>query len=119
MSKVVATKCLAALASRPRSALLSRTSSSSIRHFSNSPLRLASPAADAVASSENPRLPSLHTFTEEEEMLRDTARKFSEDVVNPLVREMDEAEKMDPSIIKGLFENGVGLKCPVVQRFPY
>lgn len=66
-----------------------------------------SPAADAVAHSSNPVIPSLHTFTEEEELLRETARKFSEDVVAPKVREMDESEKMDPEIIKGLFDNGV------------
>lgn len=39
-------------------------------------------------------------------MLRDTVRKFSEEIVAPKVREMDEAEKMDPEIIKGLFDNG-------------
>jgi hypothetical protein len=33
--------------------------------------------------------------------------RFAREVVAPKVREMDEAEKMDPSIIKGLFENGV------------
>lgn len=60
-----------------------------------------------MAHSENPVLPSLHTFTEEEELLRDTVRKFSEEMVAPKVREMDESEKMDPSIIQGLFENGV------------
>jgi alkylation response protein AidB-like acyl-CoA dehydrogenase len=40
-------------------------------------------------------------------MLRDTVRKFSEEVVAPRVRDMDEAEKMDPEVIKGLFDNGV------------
>lgn len=34
-------------------------------------------------------------------------RKFAEDVVEPKSREMDENEKMDPSIIKGLFDQGV------------
>ena len=34
-------------------------------------------------------------------------RKFAEDVVAPKVREMDESEMMDKSIIKGLFEQGV------------
>lgn len=52
-------------------------------------------------------MPSLNNFTEEEELLRETARRFSEEVVAPKVREMDESEKMDPEIIKGLFENGV------------
>lgn len=34
-------------------------------------------------------------------------RRFSQDVVAPKVREMDENEQMDPSIITGLFEQGV------------
>ena len=52
-------------------------------------------------------MPSLNNFTEEEDLLRETVLKFSTDVVEPKVREMDEAEKMDPEIIKGLFEQGV------------
>lgn len=35
--------------------------------------------------------------------------RFATDVVGPKVREMDENESMDPSIIKALFEQGVGL----------
>ncbi|KIJ32319.1 hypothetical protein M422DRAFT_265815 [Sphaerobolus stellatus SS14] len=50
---------------------------------------------------------SLHTFTEEEEMLRDAVRRFANDVVGPRVREMDENEMMDPVVIKGLFEQGL------------
>jgi alkylation response protein AidB-like acyl-CoA dehydrogenase len=52
-------------------------------------------------------LNSLHTYTEEEEMLRETVSRFSKEVIEPKVREMDENEKMDPSIIKGLFEQGL------------
>lgn len=80
------------------------------RHIaSTSRLGYARPADDAVASTSNPTLSSLHTFTEEEDLLRETVRKFSHEVVLPKVREMDEAEKMDPDIIKQLFEQGVGL----------
>ncbi|GAA5831998.1 hypothetical protein JCM3766R1_003680 [Sporobolomyces carnicolor] len=50
---------------------------------------------------------SLYTLTDEEIMLRDAVRKFAEDVVEPKSREMDENEKMDPSIIKGLFDQGL------------
>ncbi|KAF8323800.1 putative acyl-CoA dehydrogenase short-branched chain precursor [Clavulina sp. PMI_390] len=50
---------------------------------------------------------SLHTFTEEEEMLRESVRRFAIDVVGPKVREMDEKENMDPAIIKGLFDQGL------------
>lgn len=38
-----------------------------------------------------------------------TVSKFANDVIKPRVREMDENEKMDPVIIKGLFEQGVRL----------
>jgi len=40
-------------------------------------------------------------------MLRDVVSRFAREVVAPRVREMDEAEKMDPTIVKGLFENGL------------
>ena len=36
-----------------------------------------------------------------------SVKRFASDVVEPKVREMDEQENMDPSIIKGLFEQGV------------
>ncbi len=36
-----------------------------------------------------------------------SVQRFATDVVKPKVREMDEKEMMDPSIIKGLFEQGV------------
>ncbi|CAE6443707.1 unnamed protein product [Rhizoctonia solani] len=61
-------------------------------------------SASSVARSE---LSSLNKFTEEEEMLRDVVSRFAREVVAPKVREMDEAEKMDPAIVKGLFENGL------------
>lgn len=40
-------------------------------------------------------------------MLREAVRRFAEDVVQPKVEEMDENEKMDPEVIKGLFEQGL------------
>jgi hypothetical protein len=40
-----------------------------------------------------------------------SVKRFASDVVGPKVREMDENESMDPSIIKGLFEQGVGYFC--------
>ncbi|RKP12236.1 acyl-CoA dehydrogenase/oxidase, partial [Piptocephalis cylindrospora] len=49
----------------------------------------------------------LHQFTEEEVMFRDTVARFSQDKVAPLVAKMDEEEKLDPSILKGLFDNGM------------
>jgi hypothetical protein len=39
----------------------------------------------------------------------DLVRRFVKEEVEPLVREMDENESMDPKVIKGLFEQGVGI----------
>lgn len=50
---------------------------------------------------------SLHSFTEEELMLKDTVSRFAREVVQPKVSEMDEAELMDKNIIKAMFDNGV------------
>ncbi|CAO1639053.1 unnamed protein product [Sympodiomycopsis kandeliae] len=50
---------------------------------------------------------SLAKMSEEEVMLQDAVRRFAQDVVQPKVEEMDENEKMDPEIIKGLFEQGL------------
>lgn len=60
------------------------------------------------AEFENPfGVNSLVKVTEEEEMLRESVRRFAQEVVAPKVEAMDEAEKMDPEIIKGLFEQGL------------
>lgn len=58
---------------------------------------------------------SLWNFTEEENMLRETVRRFAQDVIGPKVREMDEKEIMDPAIIQGLFDNGV--RCLLELEF--
>ncbi|KAI9507679.1 acyl-CoA oxidase [Russula earlei] len=50
---------------------------------------------------------SLHTFSEEEDLLRESVKRFAQDVVRPKVREMDENELMDSSVVKGLFEQGL------------
>ncbi|TDL29025.1 acyl-CoA oxidase [Rickenella mellea] len=51
--------------------------------------------------------PSLDSFSDEENMLRESVKRFAEEVVAPKVREMDENETMDPEIVKGLFEQGL------------
>ncbi|KAF9224430.1 acyl-CoA dehydrogenase NM domain-like protein [Gyrodon lividus] len=58
-------------------------------------------------STDSFSLNSLDTFTEEEEMLRESVRRFANEIVGPKVREMDEKENMDPDVIKGLFEQGL------------
>jgi len=55
----------------------------------------------------------IFALTETEEMLRDSVSRFAQDTVLPKVREMDEAEKMDPAIVSQLFEQGLmGIEIP-------
>ncbi|KAJ9120901.1 hypothetical protein QFC22_002836 [Naganishia vaughanmartiniae] len=94
------------LASRPVSRLqvVGCPTPSPIRAFSGSAVR------KDQEESTRPEIdtpPSLYTFTEEEEMLRETVRKFANEVVKPRVYAMDEAEQMDPDIIKALFDQGL------------
>ncbi|KAK6350314.1 hypothetical protein TWF696_006545 [Orbilia brochopaga] len=46
-------------------------------------------------------------LTEEEEMLKESVSKFSQEAVLPRVRAMDEAESMDKAVVEGLFEQGL------------
>jgi len=46
----------------------------------------------------------LSTLTAEEQILQETVRKFARKEIAPLVREMDEAQKMSPKIIQHLFD---------------
>ncbi|KAF5349307.1 hypothetical protein D9758_011765 [Tetrapyrgos nigripes] len=84
--------------SRSSRAVASRSSINAARTFSATRYR---------RSEDVPKLASLDVFTEEEEMIRETVRRFAAEVVQPKVREMDEKEQMDPSIIQGLFEQGL------------
>ena len=55
----------------------------------------------------------LSTLTAEEQLLQETVRKFARNKIAPLVREMDEAQKMSPAIISQLFELGLmGIEIP-------
>ena len=52
-------------------------------------------------------IPPLTSLNEEEIMLRDTVRQFAQQEIAPRVRAMDEAQKLDPEILRQLF--GLGL----------
>ena len=55
----------------------------------------------------------LSTLTAEEQILQETVRKFARKEIAPLVREMDEAQKMSPKIIQHLFDLGLmGIEIP-------
>ncbi|HET7460253.1 MAG TPA: acyl-CoA dehydrogenase [Longimicrobium sp.] len=55
----------------------------------------------------------LTVLSEDEVMFRDLVRQFADDEVRPRVHAMDEAQKMDPSLIPQFFELGLmGIEVP-------
>ncbi|KAK7696240.1 hypothetical protein QCA50_000893 [Cerrena zonata] len=89
-----------------------RAAARSLKSGSTSRVRCGAPKAtrafsrtSVVASQSG--VNSLDTFSEEEQMFRETVQRFAQDVVGPRVRDMDENEMMDPEVIKGLFETGL------------
>jgi len=57
--------------------------------------------------------PPLQTLSDEEQMFKETVARFSQEVIAPKVREMDETMTMDPELIKQMFENGLmGVEIP-------
>jgi alkylation response protein AidB-like acyl-CoA dehydrogenase len=56
---------------------------------------------------------ALTQLGEEEQMFRDTVRRFAEEQIGPLVRGMDESQQMDSGLVKKLFELGLmGIEIP-------
>ncbi|KAG5300636.1 acyl-CoA dehydrogenase [Histoplasma ohiense] len=52
-------------------------------------------------------------LSETEAMMAESVAKFSQEQIGPKVREMDEAETMDPAIVEQLFEQGLmGVEIP-------
>ena len=52
-------------------------------------------------------------MSETETMMAESVSKFAQEVILPKVREMDEAEKMDPTLVEQLFEQGLmGIEIP-------
>jgi alkylation response protein AidB-like acyl-CoA dehydrogenase len=49
----------------------------------------------------------LYALTDDEQMLKEAVNKFAKEVVQPKVKQMDENEMMDPSIFKGMFDQGL------------
>lgn len=57
-------------------------------------------------------LPMTHLL-EEEAMMRDATTQWAKEVLAPLVRQMDDAGKMEPHIIQGCFDSGfMGVEVP-------
>jgi len=56
---------------------------------------------------------ALTQLGEDEQMFRDTVRRFAIEQIGPLVRGMDESQQMDPGLIKKLFDLGLmGIEIP-------
>src|ERR1700681_4135701 len=56
---------------------------------------------------------ALTQLGEDEQMFRDTVRRFAAEQISPLVRGMDESQQMDPGLIKKLFQLGLmGIEIP-------
>ncbi|KAH8795094.1 acyl-CoA dehydrogenase-like protein [Hyaloscypha sp. PMI_1271] len=67
---------------------------------------------DTVDIGDIPPTPITH-MSEIEVAMADSVSKFANDVIAPKVREMDEKEAMDPSIVEQLFEQGLmGVEIP-------
>ncbi len=55
----------------------------------------------------------LNTLSHDEQILRDSVRRFAQEKIGPLVREMDEAQKIHPSVLPQMFELGImGIEIP-------
>ena len=59
------------------------------------------------------RSPALTQLSEEEQLFRDTVRRFAADEIRPHVREMDEHAKFRPELIRRFFDLGLmGIEIP-------
>uniref|UniRef100_A0A915ILF3 Short/branched chain specific acyl-CoA dehydrogenase, mitochondrial n=1 Tax=Romanomermis culicivorax TaxID=13658 RepID=A0A915ILF3_ROMCU len=61
---------------------------------------------DANDASKLIRSLPLMYLSQEENLVKESVRKFSVDIIKPLVRQMDAESVMDERIIDGLFQNG-------------
>lgn len=62
--------------------------------------------------NEIPPTPITH-MSEIETSMAEAVSKFANDVIGPKVREMDEKETMDPTVVEQLFEQGLmGIEIP-------
>jgi alkylation response protein AidB-like acyl-CoA dehydrogenase len=56
---------------------------------------------------------ALTQLAEDEQLFRETVRRFAIEQIGPLARSMDEAQQMDPGLIRKLFEMGLmGIEIP-------
>ncbi len=56
---------------------------------------------------------ALTQLSDEESMFRDVVRRFAKQEIAPLVRQMDEHAKLDPGLLRKIFEQGfMGIDIP-------
>ncbi|KAF8384205.1 acdh-3 [Pristionchus pacificus] len=97
------------------SVLRSSSSLSSVRSL----LTAASAASKPRHDVEGRAPPPLNQLSEHELTLRDTVKRFSHDVIKPLVRSMDDSSTMHESVLKGTFANGfMGIEVPEKYQGP-
>ncbi len=66
---------------------------------------------------EERRPPALTKLGEDEQMFRKTVRQFALERIAPLVRSMDEAQQMDPTLIREMFGLGLmGIEVPGIYN---
>lgn len=91
------------------SCLVDNAHTNSLRPLSTTCRRRQADAIDISAIIPTP----ISHMSETETMMAESVSKFAQEVVLPKVREMDEAEKMDPSLVEQLFEQGLmGIEIP-------
>ncbi|OBT44048.1 hypothetical protein VE00_04475 [Pseudogymnoascus sp. WSF 3629] len=67
---------------------------------------------EAIDITDIPPTPITH-MSDIEASMQEAVSKFAADVIGPKVRDMDEAETMDPAVVEQLFEQGLmGIEIP-------
>ncbi|XP_026968645.1 short/branched chain specific acyl-CoA dehydrogenase, mitochondrial isoform X3 [Sagmatias obliquidens] len=90
-------------------ALLRRNFPICLSSWKNPPHVLKSSRSEAGLKTTNKAQPyaPLQTFTDEEMMIKSAVKKFAQEQIAPLVSKMDENSKMEKSVIRGLFQQGL------------
>ncbi|KAM3425156.1 hypothetical protein BST61_g7115 [Cercospora zeina] len=100
-----APRCTRAAAKRPAFVRPAQAS----RCLSTTPSRRNEQTIDLETLQPTP----IFHLNEVEAAMAESVQKFANDVILPKVRDMDEAEKMDPTIVEQLFEQGLmGVEIP-------
>ncbi|XP_073649937.1 short/branched chain specific acyl-CoA dehydrogenase, mitochondrial isoform X1 [Tursiops truncatus] len=98
-----------ALFCRLESCVLRRNFPICLSSWKNPPHVLKSSQSEAGLKTTNKAQPyaPLQTFTDEEMMIKSAVKKFAREQIAPLVSKMDENSKMEKSVIRGLFQQGL------------